>query len=71
MTITGKSRRNSVTSRPKGPEKNIRPFNEPLYKEGHLAILKGNLAVDGCVAKISGVKNLTSMDRLGFLTPKN
>ena len=28
----------------------IRNFNEPLYKEGHLAILKGNLAVDGCVA---------------------
>ena len=35
----------------------IRNFNEPLYKEGHLAILKGNLAIEGCVAKISGVKN--------------
>jgi dihydroxy-acid dehydratase len=35
----------------------IRPFSKPLYKQGHLAILKGNLASEGCVAKITGPKN--------------
>ena len=35
----------------------IRDINDPLYKKGHLAILKGNLASEGSVAKISGVKN--------------
>ncbi|MBM3396850.1 MAG: dihydroxy-acid dehydratase, partial [Betaproteobacteria bacterium] len=30
---------------------------QPLYKQGHLAILKGNLAPEGCVAKITGLKN--------------
>ena len=58
MTITGKTIEDTLAdTASKGPENNIiRNFNEPLYKEGHLAILKGNLAVDGCVAKISGVK---------------
>lgn len=35
----------------------IRPWNNPVYQEGHLAVLKGNLAKEGAVAKISGVKN--------------
>ena len=35
----------------------IRSFTNPLYKEGHLAILKGNLSPEGCVAKITGLKN--------------
>merc|ERR1711991_719921 len=35
----------------------IRDIDDPLYKKGHLAILKGNLASEGSVAKISGVKN--------------
>ena len=35
----------------------IRSFSNPLYKEGHLAILKGNLSPEGCVAKITGLKN--------------
>ena len=35
----------------------IRSFLNPLYKEGHLAILKGNLSPEGCVAKITGLKN--------------
>jgi dihydroxy-acid dehydratase len=34
----------------------IRPWEQPLYPQGHLAILRGNLAPDGAVAKISGVK---------------
>jgi dihydroxy-acid dehydratase len=35
----------------------IRPWENPMYKQGHLAILKGNLATEGSVAKITGVKN--------------
>jgi dihydroxy-acid dehydratase len=35
----------------------IRPWHNPVYQEGHLAVLKGNLAKEGAVAKISGVKN--------------
>ena len=35
----------------------IRPWSNPVYQEGHLAVLKGNLAIEGSVAKISGVKN--------------
>ena len=35
----------------------IRPFDAPMYAQGHLAILKGNLAPEGCVAKITGLKN--------------
>jgi dihydroxy-acid dehydratase len=35
----------------------IRPLSNPLYDQGHLAVLKGNLAEEGSVAKISGVKN--------------
>ncbi len=34
----------------------IRPINSPIYKKGHLAILKGNIASEGSVAKISGIK---------------
>jgi dihydroxy-acid dehydratase len=35
----------------------IRPWDRPMYAQGHLAILKGNLATEGSVAKITGVKN--------------
>jgi dihydroxy-acid dehydratase len=34
----------------------IRPWSRPLYAQGHLAVLRGNLAPEGSVAKISGVK---------------
>lgn len=34
----------------------IRSFDDPVYSEGHLAILYGNLAEEGAVAKISGIK---------------
>lgn len=60
MTITGKTMAEELRSIPAVPAKNqdvIRPFNNPLYKQGHLAILKGNLATEGCVAKITGLKN--------------
>jgi dihydroxy-acid dehydratase len=33
------------------------PIDKPVYAQGHLAILKGNLAPEGCVAKITGLKN--------------
>jgi dihydroxy-acid dehydratase len=35
----------------------IRTLDNPLYKQGHLAILKGNISPEGCVAKITGLKN--------------
>ncbi|MFY7953102.1 MAG: dihydroxy-acid dehydratase, partial [Armatimonadaceae bacterium] len=35
----------------------VRPFSSPIYAQGHLAILRGNLAEEGCVAKITGVKS--------------
>jgi dihydroxy-acid dehydratase len=60
MTITGRSLGEELERIPAEPRKDqdvIRPFNAPLYKQGHLAILKGNLAPEGCVAKITGLKN--------------
>jgi dihydroxy-acid dehydratase len=41
----------------------IRPIDKPIYAEGHLAILKGNLSPEGCVAKITGLKNPSSPAR--------
>ena len=60
MTITGKTIAEELKNVPSQPRKDqdvIRPFNKALYKQGHLAILKGNLAPEGCVAKITGLKN--------------
>ena len=60
MTITGKTIAEELKNIPSQPRKDqdvIRPFNKALYKQGHLAILKGNLATEGCVAKITGLKN--------------
>jgi len=47
----------AVPSEPPADQDVIRPLSHPLYAKGHLAILKGNLAREGSVAKISGVKN--------------
>jgi dihydroxy-acid dehydratase len=60
MTITGKTMAQELRSVPARPRKDqdvIRPFSKPIYAQGHLAILKGNLAPEGCVAKITGLKN--------------
>ncbi|KVA21781.1 dihydroxy-acid dehydratase [Burkholderia ubonensis] len=60
MTITGRTLADElkdVPSAPRADQKVIFPIEQALYKEGHLAILKGNLAEDGAVAKISGLKN--------------
>ena len=58
-TVEGKSLREvlaDVPSVPPADQDVIRPLSNPLYGKGHLAILKGNLASEGSVAKISGVK---------------
>jgi dihydroxy-acid dehydratase len=60
MTITGRTLGDelaSVPSRPRADQDVIRPFDQPIYAQGHLAILRGNLAPEGCVAKITGLKN--------------
>jgi dihydroxy-acid dehydratase len=60
MTIHGKTMAEMLQAVPAEPRKDqdvIRPWSNPLYRQGHLAILKGNLATEGCVAKITGLKN--------------
>jgi dihydroxy-acid dehydratase len=60
VTITGKTlaeELKDVPSAPRADQSVIFPIEKALYEEGHLAILKGNLAVDGAVAKITGLKN--------------
>ena len=59
LTITGATVSQSLASIPADPpadQEVIRPWHRPLYPQGHLAILRGNLAADGAVAKITGVK---------------
>jgi len=59
-TVEGKTLRDvlaGIPSEPPAGQDVIRPLSNPLYAQGHLAILKGNLASEGSVAKISGVKN--------------
>jgi dihydroxy-acid dehydratase len=60
MTITGKTIAETlkdVPSIPRADQKVIRTLDNPMYKQGHLAILKGNISPEGCVAKITGLKN--------------
>ncbi len=59
MTITGKTVAENLADVPdlSPDQKVIRPVSNPVYAEGHLAILKGNLSPEGCVAKITGLKN--------------
>jgi dihydroxy-acid dehydratase len=60
MTITGRTLAEElehVPDEPRADQEVIRPISRPIYDEGHLAILKGNLATEGAVAKISGLKN--------------
>ena len=59
MTITGRTMAQELKDVPDEPRKDqdvIRPWENPMYAQGHLAILKGNLAPEGCVAKITGLK---------------
>ncbi len=59
MTITGKTVAENLKDIPalRADQDVIRPASNPIYAEGHLAILKGNLSPEGCVAKITGLKN--------------
>lgn len=60
MSITGQTMAEilkDIPAEPRPDQNVIRPWDNPLYKTGHLAILKGNLASEGAVAKITGVKN--------------
>ncbi|MEY3931601.1 MAG: hypothetical protein RLZZ259_483 [Pseudomonadota bacterium] len=60
LTITGQTIAEMLRDIPSVPPANqeiILPISKALYAQGHLAILKGNLSPEGCVAKITGLKN--------------
>jgi dihydroxy-acid dehydratase len=60
MTITGRTMAEELAHVPDAPRADqdvIRPIDQAIYAQGHLAILKGNLSPEGCVAKITGLKN--------------
>jgi dihydroxy-acid dehydratase len=65
LTVTGETIAERLANIPDEPKPHepiaghpvIRPWDRPMYAQGHLAILKGNLAENGSVAKITGVKN--------------
>lgn len=59
ITITGKTVAEALAEVPEPAQDQdvIRTIDDPMYAEGHLAILKGNLSPEGCVAKITGLKN--------------
>lgn len=60
LTVTGETMAEALASVPDQPRADqdvIRPIDKPMYKQGHLAVLKGNLAPEGAVAKITGLKN--------------
>ncbi len=59
LTIAGKTVAEVLADIPEEPRNNqdvIQPWSKPVYAEGHLAILRGNLATEGAVAKITGIK---------------
>ncbi|GAA5512966.1 dihydroxy-acid dehydratase [Deinococcus carri] len=61
LTVTGKTVAENLADEPDQPDPGqdvILPFDQPLYEQGHLAILRGNLAPEGSVAKISGLKQI-------------
>jgi len=58
LTISGKTVAavlQDVPPEPRAEQDVIRPWHAPLYRQGHLAILQGNLATEGAVAKITGI----------------
>jgi len=60
ITISGKTIAETLAHVPDAPRADqdvIMPIDRALYPQGHLAILKGNLSPEGCVAKITGLKN--------------
>jgi dihydroxy-acid dehydratase len=74
MTIHGKTiaeMLKDVPAEPRRDQEVIRPWSKPLYREGHLAILKGNLSPEGCVAKITGLKNPSITGRARVFDSEN
>jgi len=60
VTITGKTVAENlaqVSAIPSSGQEVVRPFDRPIYSEGHLSILRGNLAEEGAVAKVTGIKS--------------
>jgi dihydroxy-acid dehydratase len=60
LTITGETVEETLSQVPPDPSRDqnvVHQWDDPVYAEGHLAILRGNLASEGAVAKVSGVKN--------------
>jgi dihydroxy-acid dehydratase len=60
ITITGQTIAEvlkDVPAVPRADQDVIRPIDNPIYAQGHLAVLKGNLSPEGCVAKITGLKS--------------
>jgi dihydroxy-acid dehydratase len=60
MTVTGRTIAENLAGVPTVPPAGqdvVRPIDRPIYEKGHLAILRGNLATEGAVAKISGLKS--------------
>ncbi|MFN2378165.1 MAG: dihydroxy-acid dehydratase [Candidatus Binatia bacterium] len=61
LTVTGRTiaeNLEGVATQPPAGQDVVRPFDKPLYAQGHLAVLQGNLATEGAVAKISGLKSI-------------
>lgn len=60
LTVTGKTvaeQLEDIPSAPRTDQDVIRPFDRPMYPKGHLGILRGNLATEGAVAKLTGIKH--------------
>jgi dihydroxy-acid dehydratase len=60
LTVSGRTMAQELAAIPAEPRRDqqvIRPWDKPMYPHGHLAILRGNLAPEGCVAKITGLKS--------------
>ena len=60
LTVGGQTIEEVVRDLPAEPRADqdvIRPWSRPIYPQGHLAVLRGNLAPEGSVAKITGVKS--------------
>ncbi len=69
LTVSGQTIEEVLADVPDEPSPDqdvIRPFDQPLYAQGHLGILKGNLATEGAVAKLTGIKkrNITGPARV-------
>jgi dihydroxy-acid dehydratase len=62
LTVTGKTLAENLKDVPSIYQRKqnvVRPLNEPMHPSGHLIILKGNLAPDGAVCKVAGLKKRT------------